>query len=322
MAGFILKRLLAVVPVLFGVSVLVFLLLHLAPGDVTTTLLGPMATEEARQAIRIRYGLDQPLPVQYLTWLGQLLSGDFGISWVHRQQVTEIILPKFAATGLLALCAAFLAYVIGFFSGIFAASHAYSLADRIVMGVTLVLGSTPLYWLGLVLVLVFALDLRWLPATGMMNIATGGGVIDIAKHLILPAVTSALPSAAIVARVARATMIETLKQNYIRVARAKGIPRRTILRRHALRNAAPPILTVGGMELGYLLGGVVFTEVVFNWPGVGNQLYQSIVGHDIPTVQAAVLLIALAFVLINLSVDVVNVYVEPRSRLAVAAGKS
>lgn len=322
MAGFIIKRLLAVIPVLFGVSILVFLLLHLAPGDVTTTLLGPMATEEARQAIRIRYGLDQPLPMQYLTWLGQLLSGDFGTSWVHRQQITDMILPKFAATGLLAVSAALLAYVIGFFSGVFAASRAYSLGDRIVMGVTLVLGSTPVYWLGLVLVLVFSLELRWLPATGMMNIADGGGAVDIARHLILPTVTSALPSAAIVARVARATMIETLKQNYIRVARAKGIPRRTILRRHALRNAAPPILTVGGMELGYLLGGVVFTEVVFNWPGVGNQLYQSIVGHDIPTVQAAVLLIALAFVLINLAVDVINVYVEPRSRLAVVAGKS
>jgi peptide/nickel transport system permease protein len=322
MAGFIVKRLLAVIPVLFGVSILVFLLLHLAPGDVTTTLLGPMATEEARQAIRLRYGLDQPLPVQYLTWLGKLLSGDFGVSWVHRQQVIQMILPKFAATGLLALSAALLAYVIGFFAGVFAASRAYSLADRIVMGLTLVLGSTPLYWLGLVLVLIFALDLRWLPATGMMNIVDGGGVIDIAKHLILPTVTSALPSAAIVARVARATMIETLKQNYIRVARAKGIPRRTILRRHALRNAAPPILTVGGMELGYLLGGVVFTEVVFNWPGIGNQLYQSIVGHDIPTVQASVLLIALAFVLINLAVDVINVYVEPRSRLALVTGRS
>jgi peptide/nickel transport system permease protein len=254
--------------------------------------------------------------------LGKLLSGDFGVSWVHRQQVIQMILPKFAATGLLALSAALLAYVIGFFAGVFAASRAYSLADRIVMGLTLVLGSTPLYWLGLVLVLIFALDLRWLPATGMMNIVDGGGVIDIAKHLILPTVTSALPSAAIVARVARATMIETLKQNYIRVARAKGIPRRTILRRHALRNAAPPILTVGGMELGYLLGGVVFTEVVFNWPGIGNQLYQSIVGHDIPTVQASVLLIALAFVLINLAVDVINVYVEPRSRLALVTGRS
>lgn len=322
MTGFIIKRLLAVIPVLLGVSILVFLLLHLAPGDVTTTLLGPMATEEARQAIRVRYGLDQPLPVQYLTWLGQLLSGDFGVSWVHRQQVIQMILPKFAATGLLALSAAFLAYVIGFFAGIFAAARAYSLADRIVMGVTLVLGSTPLYWLGLVLVLIFALDLRWLPATGMTNVVDGGGVLDIAAHLVLPTVTSALPSAAIVARVARATMIETLKQNYIRVARAKGIPRRTILRRHALRNAAPPILTVGGMELGYLLGGVVFTEVVFNWPGIGNQLYQSIVGHDIPTVQASVLLIALAFVLINLAVDVINVYVEPRSRIALTTGRS
>jgi peptide/nickel transport system permease protein len=311
-------RLLAVIPVLIGVSILVFLLMHLAPGDVTSTMLGPMASPEAREAMREYLGLDRPLPVQYGTWLGYLLTGDFGTSWVHRRAVAEIIFPKFAATALLAVTAALLAYLIGFVSGIVAAARAYSATDRVVMGFVLVLGSTPLYWLGLILVLVFALNLRWLPATGMMNIAEGGGVIDILTHLILPAIASALPSAAIVARVTRATMLETLKQNYIRMARAKGISRRAILRQHALRNAAPPILTVGGMELGYLLGGVVFTEVVFNWPGLGNQLYQSIVGHDIPVVQGAVLLIAFAFVVINVVVDIVNVYVEPRTRIAVA----
>jgi peptide/nickel transport system permease protein len=184
------------------------------------------------------------------------------------------------------------------------------------MGMMLVLGSTPLYWLGLVLVLVFSLSLRWLPATGMVSTIDGGGAMDILEHLLLPAVASALPSAAIVARVTRSSMLEILKQNYILVARARGVPRPTILHKHALRNAAPPILTVGGMELGYLLGGVVFTEVVFAWPGLGNQLYSSIVGRDIPTVQGAVLLIALAFVLINLLVDVVNILVDPRTRIA------
>lgn len=316
MVLYIAGRLLSIIPVLFGVSILVFLLMHLAPGDITTTLLGPMTSPDAKEQIRLRLGLDQPLVVQYLIWLKLLLQGDFGTSWVHRHQVGDIIFPKFLNTVILALASALIAYVIGFSAGILAAARSYSLIDRVVMGFVLILGSTPLYWLGLILVLVFALTLRWLPATGMTNIADGGGVVDVLKHLILPSIASALPSAALVARVTRATMLEVLTQNYIRVARAKGISRRVILRKHALRNAAPPILTVGGMELGYLLGGVVFTEVVFAWPGIGNQLYQSIVGHDIPTVQGAVLLIAFAFVCINVVVDIVNTYVDPRSRTA------
>lgn len=319
MWSYVAGRLLAAIPVLLGVSVLVFLLMHLAPGDVTGTLLGPMASPEARLAIRERLGLDQALPVQYLTWLGLVLQGDLGSSWVHRHEVADLILPKFLNTALLALSAALLAYVIGFTAGILAASRSYSMTDRAIMGFMLLLGSTPLYWLGLVLVLLFSLTLRWLPATGMVSTIDGGGVLDVLSHLILPAIASALPSAAIVARVTRAAMLEVLKQNYIKVARSRGVPRSTILRKHALRNAAPPILTVGGMELGYLLGGVVFTEVVFAWPGIGNQLYSSIVGRDIPTVQGSVLLIALAFVLINLTVDVLNTYVDPRARIA--AGK-
>lgn len=316
MPRYIAGRLISVIPVVFGVSILVFLLMHLAPGDVTTTMTGPMASPEAKETIRLRLGLDQPLPMQYLRWLGLLAQGDFGTSWVHRHPVSEIVIPRFLNTAILAVAAAFIAYVIGFFSGILAAARSYTLTDRIVMGFVLVLGSTPIYWLGLILVLVFSLNLKWLPATGMINVAEGGGILDVLRHLVLPAIASALPSAALVARVTRATMLEVLQQNYIRFARAKGVSRRVILRKHALRNAAPPILTVGGMELGYLLGGVVFTEVVFAWPGIGNQLYQSIVGHDIPTVQGAVLLIASAFVLINLVVDIVNVHIDPRSRAA------
>lgn len=318
MGVYIAGRVLLVLPVLFGVSILVFLLMHLAPGDVTSTLLGPMSSPEARAAIRETLGLDQPLPLQFWKWLSLVLEGDFGASWVHRQSVALIIFPKFANTALLALSSTLLAYIIGFLSGMFAATRAHSLIDRVIMGFTLVLGTTPLYWLGLILVFLFALTWRLLPATDMMSAVDGGGVLDVARHLVLPAITSALPSAAIIARVTRATMLETLKQDYIRVARAKGISRRVILRKHALRNAAPPILTVGGMELGYLLGGVVFTEVVFAWPGIGNQLYSAIVGRDIPIVQGAVLLIAFAFVVVNLVVDIVNIHVEPRTRIAVA----
>lgn len=322
MDRYIAGRLMMVLPVLAGVSVVVFLLMHLAPGDVTSTLTGPMSSPAARAAMRIKMGLDQPLPIQYVIWSGQLLQGDFGTSWVHKRPVAEIIFPKFVNTAVLACSAALLAYVIGFFSGIFAAAKAHSMHDRLVMAIILAAGSTPLYWLGLVLVLLFSLTWRWLPATGMTSFIGGGGVLDVLEHLILPTVASALPSSAIIARMTRATMIETLGQDYIRVARAKGIRRGVILRRHALRNALPPIVTVSGLELGYLLGGVVFTEVVFAWPGLGNQLYSSIIGRDIPIVQGAVLLIALAFVLINLVVDILNTYIDPRTRSAEAGAGS
>lgn len=316
MGRYIAGRLLLILPVLLGVSIIVFLLMHLAPGDVTSTLVGPMASPEARAVMRVTMGLDRPLPVQYGIWLGHLLHGDFSTSWVHKRAVAEIIFPKFANTAILALASALLAYIIGFFSGIFAAAKAYSTLDRIIMAFLLIAGSTPLYWLGLILVFVFALMWRLFPATGMTSFVGGSGVLDVIEHLVLPAVASALPSAAIVGRMTRATMLEVLSQNYIRVARAKGIRRSLILRKHALRNALPPIVTVGGMELGYLLGGVVFTEVVFAWPGIGNQLYSSIIGRDIPIVQGSVLLIAGAFVLINLAADLLNAYLDPRTRAA------
>jgi peptide/nickel transport system permease protein len=319
MTRFIVGRLLLVFPVLFGVSIIVFLLVHLAPGDVTTTLLGPMASEDAKEVLRKNMGLDRPLPVQYFKWLVSVLQGDLGTSWVHKRPVAGFVLPKFANTALLAGTAALLAYIIGFFSGVFAAAKAHTIYDRAVMALVLVIGSIPLYWGGLVLVLLFSLTWRWLPATGMASFIGGGGVLDVLEHLILPAVAASLPSAALVARMTRATMIETLSQNYIRVARAKGIRRSTILRKHALRNALPPIVTVGGMELGYLLGGVVFIEVVFAWPGLGFQLYNSIIGRDLPTVQGAVMLIALAFVLINLAADTLNAYLDPATRNAEAA---
>ena len=314
MLRFIIGRLLLVVPVLLGVSVIVFLLVQLAPGDVTTTLLGPMGSESAKEVLRAEMGLDRSLPVQYAKWLGAVVQGDIGTSWVHKRPVAEIVLPKFLNTALLAGSAALIAYVLGFSSGLFTAARAGTWSDRIITSIVLIVGSIPLYWAGLVLVLLFSLTWRWLPATGMTKFGGGGGIIDLLKHLVLPAVAASLPSTALVSRITRATMIETLSQNYIRVARAKGIHRAIILRKHALRNALPPIVTVGGMELGYLLGGVVFIEVVFAWPGLGFQLYNSIIGRDLPTVQGAVLLIASAFVLINLAVDVLNAYLDPATR--------
>ena len=316
MGWFVAGRLLAAVPVLFGVSVVVFLLLHFAPGDVASVLAGPMASEAIKQAIRESLGLDQPLPVQFLKWLGNLVHGDFGTSLVYKRPVAEFIFGKYFNTALMAVSAALLACVIGISIGTFAASKSHSLFDRVTMAITMVIGSTPLFWLGLILVLLFALTWRVFPATGMTSPIDGGGFVDVARHLVLPAVAAAMPSSAIISRTARSCMIDVLGQNYIRVARAKGLRRTLILRKHAFRNALPPIATVCGLELAFLLTGVFFVEVVFAWPGLGNALYYAIIAHDIPTVQASVLLIALSFVVINLAVDVLNAHLDPRIKVS------
>jgi peptide/nickel transport system permease protein len=288
MTWYIGKRLAMIVPVLLGVSLLVFSMMHMIPGDVATALAGPAASEAVKEVIRHSLGLDQPLPVQFWNWISNIVAGDFGSSLVYKRPISEFVFQKFFNT----------------------------------MAVTLVLGSTPLFWFGLIMVLLFSLNLRWFPATGMVSIVGGGGFLDIAHHLVLPAIVTAVPSAAIIARMTRASMLEVLGQNYIRVARAKGIRRRIVLRRHALRNALPPISTVCGLELGYLLSGVVFVEVVFAWPGLGNALYYAIIARDIPTVQASVLLIALSFVMINLIVDVYNAFLDPKIRVATEGGQA
>ncbi|MBT5674126.1 MAG: ABC transporter permease [Rhodospirillaceae bacterium] len=320
MLRFITGRLVLTIPVLFGVSIIVFLLAHLAPGDVTTILAGPFATEVVKEKLRISFGLDQSLPVQYIKWLSHILQGDFGTSIANRRDVADLVFPKFVNTAILALSSAALAYIIGFFAGIFAAARPYSFSDRIVMGVTLMLGNAPPYWLGLLIVLLVSLNWRLLPATGMTNIMGDGGAWDVFLHLIQPMLTTAAAPACIVARIVRASMLEVLSQNYVRVARAKGMRRRTILHRHALRNALPPIITVCGLQLGYLLGGVLFVEVIFAWPGIGNQLWQAIQARDIPTIQGATLVIALAFVVVNLAVDVINAYLDPKIRASEKAG--
>lgn len=310
----IITRLLATVPILFGISVFVFFLMHLAPGDVTDALLGPMATENAKAKLREAMGLDRPLVVQYASWIGNILQGDFGVSVHTKRLVSDVVLPRFANTVILALGSLVLALSVGFFIGMFAAARSFSAFDRISMSITLVIGSTPPYWLALILVLAFALELRWFPATGMTSITGDGGVLDVIHHLVLPAIATAAAPAAIITRMVRSSMLEVLNQNYIRVARAKGIAWRVILWRHALRNALPPIATISGLQLGFLLGGALFTEVVFAWPGLGNQLYYSIVARDVPVVQAAVLVIALAFVLVNLAIDILNAFLDPRLR--------
>jgi peptide/nickel transport system permease protein len=307
-------RIAAILPILFGVSVFIFLLMHLAPGDVTSTMLGPMATDEAKAQLRVALGLDQSLPFQYFKWLGNVLQGDLGKSLTTTRPVTDMVLPRFGNTVILTVASMILAMAIGFGVGMYAAARSFSIFDRVSMSATLVVGSTPPFWLGLILVLLLALDVRLFPATGMVNITGNGGVWDVLHHLVLPALATAAAPAAIVTRMIRSSMLEVLNQGYIRVARAKGVPRRRILWHHALRNALPPIATISGLQLGYLLGGALFTEVVFAWPGLGNQLYYAITARDVPVVQGAVLLIALVFVLVNLAIDILNAFLDPRVR--------
>jgi peptide/nickel transport system permease protein len=308
------RRIIAVVPVLFGASLVVFLLLYLAPGDAATTLLGPLASEEAKQILRQELGLNRPFLVQFGTWLWSVLGGDFGVSIAARRPVSDIVFSRFWNTLLLGGASLVVALAIGLPVGIYSASKPGSLFDRVASAVMSVIGAVPPFWLGLVLVAIFALKLRWLPATGMTSVTGTGGLTDLLWHLPLPTLATAAIPAAVITRMVRGAMLEILSTDYIQVARAKGISRRTILRRHALRNALPPIVTIVGLQLGYLIGGALFTEVVFAWPGLGQQLYSSIIARDVPMVQAAVLLIATSFVLINAFVDILNQLLDPQGR--------
>ena len=252
MRGFLSRRLAALVPVLIGVSVVIFLLMHLAPGDVTTTLLGPQATEADRAALRVTLGLDQPVPVQYARWVAQVAQGDLGTSIATSRPVASLILPRFLNTVLLTAASLTLAVGIGYGAGLIAALRTRSALDRVLTGMTLLLGSTPPFWLGLVLVLFFALRLHWLPVSGMTDMAGDGGVLDVARHLVLPAVTTALGPAAIITRLVRSSVLEAMGRPHVRVARAKGLGRAALLRRHVILNALPPIMTITGLQLGYL----------------------------------------------------------------------
>jgi peptide/nickel transport system permease protein len=308
------RRLLALVPVLAGASVVVFLVLHLSPGDPAEIMLGSQATQEDLARLRADLGLTEPLPIQYLRWLGHVLRGDLGRSiWTKRPVLAEV-LGRFQATLLLTASALAFSTVRGLVLGILSATRRNSLLDRASAVVALFGASMPVFWLGIVLMVMFSLWLGWLPASGMFAPYGGGTVGDLLAHLILPAVTLAAASTAIVARLTRSTMLEVLGQDYIRTARSKGVVERGVIGRHGLRNALLPIVTVIGVQAGYLLGGAVLTETVFAWPGVGTLMVQGILARDFPLVQGCVLVVALTFALINLAVDLLYGYLDPRIR--------
>jgi len=301
-----LKRLLAVLPVVLGVLLLTFLLVHLVPGDPVEVMLGESATSADRSALRSELGLDQPLPAQFLTYLSNLAQGDFGRSIHSQVPISELLAERIPATARLALLSLAIALAIGLPLGIVAALNHLRWPDRLATLSALTLSAMPHFWLGPLLMLVFALWLGWLPVSGMEN---GGSII-------LPALTLASGLAAILTRMTRASMLEVLHEDFVRTARAKGLPERTVILRHALKAALLPVVTVVGLQLGSLLAGAVITETVFGWEGVGRLLVESIEKRDYPVTQACVLVIALTYVLVNLLTDLAYARLDPRVRFS------
>lgn len=314
MTGYIARRLVALVPVLLGLSVIVFAIMALIPGDTATAILGPYATPENRAELNAALGLDRPLHTQYLIWLGNLFQGDLGHSYALDRPVLDEVVERLSATLILAGTALVLASLIGLGAGIVSAVRQYGWSDRIVTFLVLIGISTPSFFLGLLLILVFAVMLGWLPASGMYAIYGGGDLADLLTHLILPAVTLAVVAAGVIARLTRTAMLEVLRQDFIRTARAKGVKERRVVYAHAFRAALVSVVPVIGIQAGFVLGGAVYVETVFQWPGIGAMLVNAISQRDVLLVQGGVLVVAACYVLVNLLADIVQSLLDPRLR--------
>lgn len=314
MAAYILKRLAALVPVLFGLSIIVFLVMALIPGDTATAILGAYATPDNVERINRELGLDKPLVQQYLIWISNVLQGDFGRSYALNRPVLDEVLERFGATLVLAGVALVLCTVIGLIAGVVSAVRQFGWADRAITFFVLAGISMPSFWLGLLLIYLFAVHWRMLPASGMYAVYGGGDFQDLLLHLILPAVTLAVVAAGVIARLTRAAMLEVLRQDYVRTARAKGLAERRVIYGHAFRAALVSIIPVIGIQSGFVLGGAVYIETVFQWPGIGAMLVKAIASRDILLVQGGVLVVATSYVLFNLVADVLQSMLDPRIR--------
>jgi ABC-type dipeptide/oligopeptide/nickel transport system permease component len=304
MSRYIVHRLLWLVPILLGVSVIVFGIMKMVPGDVAQVIAGPDGTAEDVRVIRESLGLDQPLYVQYWRFISRAVVFDFGRSAVTKRPVTEEISSRVQPTMELAVGALTFALVVGLLTGVISATRQYTIWDNLATLVSLVGVSMPIFWLGLMLMLLFSVTLGWLPSSGAGTPA----------QLVLPAVALGSASTAIIARQTRSGMLEVLRQDYVRTARAKGLADRVVIVRHALKNALIPTVTVVGLQVGYLLGGAVLTETVFARPGLGRLLIDSIARRDIVVVQTTILLLSVIFVMVNLLVDLLYTYLDPRIR--------
>ncbi len=312
MGGYILKRLISAVPVLLGITIIVFLIMSLIPGDPATAILGSYATPENVEKLNRDLGLDKPMVQRYFIWLGNMLTGDFGRSFSLNRPVIDEVLERFNATLILAGTAFVLCSVLGILAGVVSAARQYGLADKAITFVVLIGISVPSFFLGMMMILLFAVNLRWLPVSGMFAIYGGGDLPDLLNHLIMPALALAAVATGVIARLARSAMLEVLRQDFIRTARAKGVPERRVIMGHALRAAMVSIIPVLGIQAGFVLSGAVYIEIVFQWPGVGRMLVDAILKRDLLLVQGGVVFVAACYVMFNIAVDVAQSLLDPR----------
>ncbi len=330
MLTYTVKRLFSLIPVLLGLSLVVFFMIRAIPGDPAQLILGQLATKEAVEALTIQLGLDQPWFVQYFHYLGNLLTGDLGESIRTKAPISEEMVPYLMATIELSFCAMLVAVVIGVNAGIISAWFQNSWFDYVAMVLALVGVSMPIFWLGLMEQWVFAINLDWLPTSGreeVRNPVTAitniyiidtiiqgrtDQLVEVIKHLVLPSIALATIPMAIIARITRSTMLEVMRSDFIRTARAKGLKMFWVVYKHSLKNAIIPVLTIIGLQTGLLLGGAILTETIFSWPGIGRYIYEAIGYRDYPVVQSGVLVIAFIFVMINLVIDLLYAAIDPR----------
>ena len=310
MLKYMFRRLLDIIPTLFLVVIIVFVITRLIPGDPASTMLGPQASVEEIDKLRVSLGLDQPLWQQFIDYLKGLAHFDLGTSFSYRMPVIDLIIERIPNTLILGLAALVISLIVGVASGIISAVKRDTALDYFFTVISLVGVSIPVFWLGIMLVLLFSVTLGWLPATGMGNLKDGWG--DYVAHLVLPSITLATIPMANFSRITRSSMLEVMNQNYIKTARAKGVSGFWVVLKHGFKNAATPILTVLGMQLSSMLSGAVLTETIYSWPGMGRLIVDAINKRDFIVVQGIVLFLALMYVLINLVVDILYKVVNPR----------
>ncbi|MCX7561881.1 ABC transporter permease [Sulfitobacter sp. F26204] len=312
MTGYILKRLVSAIPVLLGISVIVFLIMAMIPGDPATAILGSYATPENVEKLNRDLGLDQGLVPRYFIWLGNMMQGDFGRSFALNRPVIDEVLDRFGATLILAGTSFVLCSILGIAAGVVSAARQYGFADKAITFVVLLGISIPSFFLGMMMILLFAVRLKWFPVSGMWPIYGDRNFWVLLDHLAMPAIALSVVATGVIARLARSAMLEVLRQDFIRTARAKGVRESRVIWRHALRAAMVSIIPILGIQAGFVLSGAVYIEMVFQWPGVGRMLVDAILKRDILLVQGGVVFIAACYVMFNIMVDVAQALLDPR----------
>ena len=311
---YLINRLLSAIPVVLGITIIVFLIISLIPGDPATAILGSYATPENVAKINKDLGLDKSLPERYLIWLGNIIQGDFGRSFSLNRPVIDEVMERFNATLILSGTAFVLCSFFGILVGTISAARQYTLTDKLITFIVLIGISIPSFFLGMMMILTFAVRLKLFPVSGMYAIWGGGDLPDLINHLVMPSIALAIVATGVVARISRNAVLEILRQDYVRTARAKGVKERSIFISHVLRVAIVTILPVLGLQAGLVLSGSVFIEIVFQWPGVGRMLVDAILKRDIILVQGGVVFVSICYVFFNIVVDVLQRVLDPRIR--------